>query len=92
MRTADIYSFFYHALPPDAPALTTSELHALISDVWLARHNVELEHERQARRKGRPKSTRELKLEELKLREGEEYRTGMGTHGLFFTSLLITLT
>ena len=39
---------------------------------------MELEQERTARRKGRPKSTKELKLEEIKLHEAEEYRTGMG--------------
>lgn len=46
--------------------------------MWLTRHDDELEQERAARRKGRPKSTKELKLEEIKLRESEEYRTGMG--------------
>ena len=30
------------------------------------------------RRKGRPKSTKEGKLEQVRLREAEEYRTGMG--------------
>ncbi|KIJ65137.1 hypothetical protein HYDPIDRAFT_111031 [Hydnomerulius pinastri MD-312] len=72
----DVYGFFYHALPPDG-VLTLEELHALIKDVWLARHDDELEQERAARRKGRPKSTKEIKLEEIKLREAEEYRTGM---------------
>jgi translation machinery-associated protein 16 len=74
---ADIYSFFFHAMPPDREALTLPELHELIRDVWLTRHEVALEEERAARRKGRPKSTKELKLEEIKLLEGEEYRTGM---------------
>lgn len=73
----DAYSFFYHALPP-AGVLTLEELRAIVRDVWLARHNDELEQERAARRKGRPKSTKEVKLEEVKLREGEEYRTGLG--------------
>ena len=54
------------------------ELHELIADVWLARHDAELEEERAARRKGRLKSTKECRLEELKLREAEEYRTGLG--------------
>jgi hypothetical protein len=58
--------------------LTLSELHDLVANVWLTRHDAELEEERTARRKGRPKSTREQKLEEIKLREAEEYRTGMG--------------
>jgi hypothetical protein len=60
--------------------LTLPELHELVSDVWLTRHDAELEEERAARRKGRPKSTKEQKLEEVKLREEEEYRTGMGEH------------
>jgi translation machinery-associated protein 16 len=59
-------------------ALTLPELHELVSDVWLTRHDAELEEERSARRKGRPKSTKEEKLEQVKLREAEEYRTGMG--------------
>lgn len=46
--------------------------------MWLTRHDEELEQESAARRKGRPKSTKELKLDEIKLRESEEYRTGMG--------------
>ena len=55
--------------------LTLPELHELVSDVWLPRHNAELEEERAARRKGRPKSTREEKLEQVKLLEAEEYCT-----------------
>ncbi|KAI0629300.1 hypothetical protein C8Q77DRAFT_1220466 [Trametes polyzona] len=72
-----IYSFFYHALPPEGGVLSLEELHFIVRDVWLARHDQEIEAERAARRKGRPKSARELKLEELKLREAELYRTGM---------------
>lgn len=66
--------------------LTLPELHELVSDVWLTRHDAELEEERTARRKGRPKSTKEQKLEEGKLREAEEYRTGMGERPFFFHS------
>lgn len=58
--------------------MSLPELHELVADAWLTRHDAELEEERAARRKGRPKSTKERKLEELKLREAEEYRTGMG--------------
>ncbi|KAF8127396.1 hypothetical protein EV363DRAFT_1172410 [Boletus edulis] len=72
---ADVYGFFFHALPP-VGVPTLEELHALVRDVWLTRHDDELEQERAARRKGRPKSTREEKLEEIKLKEKEEYRTG----------------
>lgn len=70
--------FFFHAIPDDKEAMTLEELHNLIRDVWLARHDVALEEEQKARRKGRPKSTREMKLENIKLLESEEYRTGLG--------------
>ncbi|KAI9573759.1 hypothetical protein HD554DRAFT_2201968 [Boletus coccyginus] len=73
---ADVYGFFYHALPP-VGVLTLEELHTVVRDVWLTRHDDELEQERTARRKGRSKSTKEAKLEEIKLRETEEYRTGI---------------
>ena len=73
----NIYTFFYHSLPPEGE-LTLEELHFVVRDVWLARLDSELEAERAARRKGRPKSTKEQKLEEQKLRETEVYRTGMG--------------
>ena len=83
--TADFYGFFFHAIPEEqqvepgiGTVLTLPELHELVSDVWLTRHDAELEEERAARRKGRPKSAKEQKLEEVKLREAEEYRTGMG--------------
>ena len=54
------------------------DLHHIIRDIWLTRFDDELEAEKSARRKGRPKSAKEVKLEELKLREAEIYRTGMG--------------
>lgn len=60
--------------------------------MWLTRHDDELERERAARRKGRPKSTKELKLEEIKLRESEEYRTGMGKIKYRAASLLSNCT
>ncbi|KAG8214994.1 hypothetical protein J3R82DRAFT_8398 [Butyriboletus roseoflavus] len=72
----DVYGFFYHALPP-VGVLALEELHTVVRDVWLTRHDNELEQERAARRKGRPKSTKETKLEEIKVRETEEYRTGI---------------
>ncbi|KAG1728059.1 uncharacterized protein EDB91DRAFT_868273 [Suillus paluster] len=73
---ADVYGFFYHAIPPEG-TLSLEELHAIVRNVWLTRYDDELEQERAARRKGRPKSTKELKLEEINLRESEQYRTGM---------------
>jgi translation machinery-associated protein 16 len=74
----DVYGFFFHAMP-ESGVLTLEELHAIVKDVWLTRHDHELEEEKATRRKGRPKSTKEAKLEEIKLREAEEYRTGMGS-------------
>ena len=44
----------------------------------MTRHDDELAEEKAARRKGRPKSVKEVRLEEIKLRESEEYRTGFG--------------
>lgn len=87
---ADLYGFFFHAIPEanleddegppgtSGAVLTLPELHDLVANVWLTRHDAELEAEKTSRRKGRPKSTKEHKLEETKLREAEEYRTGMG--------------
>ncbi|CCM02447.1 uncharacterized protein FIBRA_04546 [Fibroporia radiculosa] len=73
---ADIHSFFYNSLQPEG-VLSLEELHAIVKDVWLARFDSDLEEERATRRKGRPKSAKEQRLEELKLREAEEYRTGL---------------
>ncbi|KAI0295387.1 translation machinery-associated protein 16 [Multifurca ochricompacta] len=75
---ADFYGSFFHAIPEEGDGLLTlPELHELVSNVWLTRHDSELEEERAMRRKGRPKSIKELRIEEIKLREAEEYRTGM---------------
>ncbi|KAI5124186.1 hypothetical protein M0805_005037 [Coniferiporia weirii] len=75
----DKFAFFYHALPPESEGvvLTLEELHELVKNVWLTRHDVALEEERRIRRKGRPKSVKEAGLENLKLYENEEYRTGL---------------
>ncbi|KAF9462887.1 hypothetical protein BDZ94DRAFT_1260097 [Collybia nuda] len=72
----DVYGFFFHALPEEG-ALTLPELHQIIQEIWLTRYDDELEQERAARRKGRPKSTKEMKLEALKISETENYRTGL---------------
>ncbi|ETW78962.1 hypothetical protein HETIRDRAFT_460001 [Heterobasidion irregulare TC 32-1] len=71
----NFYGFFYHALPEEGE-LTLGELHSIVA-VWLARHDADLDEERSIRRKGRPKSVKEQKLEEMKLQEINEYRTGM---------------
>ncbi|KAF8518044.1 hypothetical protein BU17DRAFT_76307 [Hysterangium stoloniferum] len=73
----DKFVFFYHAIPPEAAAVTLEELHVIVQDIWLKRHDSELEKERSVRRKGRPKSSKQMLLEELLLRETEEYRTGL---------------
>jgi len=53
------------------------DLHELVQSLWLTRHDLGLEEERKARRKGRPKSAKEAQLEELKRLDAEEYRTGL---------------
>ncbi|TFK71634.1 hypothetical protein BDN72DRAFT_837355 [Pluteus cervinus] len=73
---ADFFGFWFHAIP-DEGVLSLDDIHQLIQDVWLVRFDEELEIEKAARRKGRPQSTKELKLEEIKLQESELYRTGM---------------
>ena len=76
--SVDVFGFFYLALPPEGE-LTLDELHLIVRDIWLPRHDTDLEQERAKRRKGRPKSTKEMQIEELKIREAEEYRTGFGS-------------
>lgn len=76
--SVDKYVFFFHAIPPEAESITLDELHELVRDVWLTRHDPEIEQERAARRKGRPQSAREFALEQIKQQELEEYRTGIG--------------
>jgi len=72
----NLFGFFFHAIPPEG-VLTLEEMHAIVRDVWTTRFDLELEAERAARRKGRPKSTKEQNLESIKEREAEEYRTGI---------------
>jgi translation machinery-associated protein 16 len=77
----ELYAFFHAALPPssdaDGDALTLPQLHA-IATAWVARNDAALAAEQAARRKGRPKSPLEVRIEERRLREQETYRTGMG--------------
>jgi len=86
----DLYGFFYNSIPEEG-VLTLGELHQLVRDLWLTRFENELENHRSARRSGRPKSTKEMKLEELILREAETYRTGMGTLLIMLLSLVFVL-
>jgi len=78
-------------MPPEEGVLTLAELHDIVKNIWLTRHDIDLQAEQAARRKGRPKSAKELKLEEIKLREAEEYRTGMGQTPLIPLSLIHVL-
>ncbi|KLO08049.1 hypothetical protein SCHPADRAFT_917036 [Schizopora paradoxa] len=73
----DKYVFFYHAMPPECEAMSLEELHAVIRDVWLTRHDMELNEEIKNRRKGNPKSAKQSRLENFKAIEAEEYRTGL---------------
>ncbi|KZV93142.1 hypothetical protein EXIGLDRAFT_768366 [Exidia glandulosa HHB12029] len=77
LALVDKYVFFFHAIPPEAESITLDQLHELVRDVWLTRHDPEIEQERAARRKGRPQSAREFALEQIKQQELEEYRTGI---------------
>ncbi|KAF9780995.1 hypothetical protein BJ322DRAFT_1082629 [Thelephora terrestris] len=85
LSQVDVLGFFYSTLPPEGE-LSLDELHLIVRDIWLTRHDKDLEQERAKRRKGRPKSVKEIQIEELNVREAEEYRTGLEvpdlTHGV----------
>ncbi|KAJ7224335.1 hypothetical protein GGX14DRAFT_649715 [Mycena pura] len=72
----DFYAFIHARISPDTTALTLPELHAILQ-AWVGRNDTALAAEQAARRQGRPKSPREMRIEELRLREQETYRTGM---------------
>ena len=76
--SVEVLGFFYSTLPLEGE-LSLNELHLIVRDIWLLRHDEDLEQERAKRRKGRPKSAKEVQIEELKIREAEEYRAGFGT-------------
>jgi translation machinery-associated protein 16 len=65
-------------MPPGVEVLTLEDIHNIVRDVWLTRHDEEIEAEKASRRKGQPKSVKQVNLEEAKLRESELYKTGMG--------------
>ncbi len=79
---ADRLGFYFHALPPDIERLTLEQLHELIQTVWLTRHDEEIEEEQAARKKDRPLSVKAVDLINIRARETEEYRTGLGTRSL----------
>ena len=76
--SVDVLGFFYSMLLPEGE-LSLDELHLTVREIWLSRYDKDLEQERAKRRKGRPKSAKEVQIEELKIREAEEYRTGFGS-------------
>jgi len=77
INKVDRVQFFYHCLPANVPSLSLPELHVIVQKLWLTRHDSDIEIEQAARRKGRPKSTKETKLLEIKLQDQEEYRSGI---------------
>lgn len=87
----DKFVFFYHAIPPEAEAISLEELHIIVRDIWLKRHDEDLAQEKAVRRKGRPKTSKQMHLEEVILQEEEEYRTGFGGY-LFRLYCLIPIT
>lgn len=81
----DTYRFYHQCLPDDG-VLTLEELHCIVRDIWLARFDEQLEAEQTSRRKGRPKSATQMKMEEIKLRDTDEYRTGLG---MYFAPIVV---
>lgn len=76
-RTVQRPLFFIHSLSSPNP-LTLPSLKALITEVYLKRHDPRIEELTRERRPGRPKPKELLDLEEVKKRETGEYETGMG--------------
>lgn len=78
LSIADRFGFWFYALPPDVKALTLPEMHGMVAELWLKRHNEAILGEESARRKGRPPSKREIELKALKIQDEQEYWTGIG--------------
>ncbi|WVF69317.1 hypothetical protein IAT40_004093 [Kwoniella sp. CBS 6097] len=68
--------FFLHSLTSPHP-LSLPSLKALITEVYIARHDDRINELMGERRPGRPKSKELMELEEVKKREMAEYETGM---------------
>lgn len=92
MSVDDRFVFFHHALTSDVPSLTLPEIHDIIKDVWLHRHDVAIAEEAATRRKGEPRSSKEDKLLAAKEADKEEYRTGLGKARSPYSFLLPPLT
>lgn len=73
--------FFQHSLTSPHP-LTLPSLRALISTVYLARHDARIAELDAERRAGRAKVKEQLELEEQRRREEAEYETGIGEYCL----------
>lgn len=69
--------FFLHSLTSPHP-LSLASLRALISTVYLTRHDDRIKELDGERRAGRPKAKEQLELEDVRKREWAEYETGMG--------------
>ena len=67
--------FFLHSLSSAAP-LSLASLRALISTVYLTRHDPRIAELEAERRAGRPKPKELLELEEVRKREHAEWETG----------------
>ncbi|WVQ81066.1 hypothetical protein IAT38_003173 [Cryptococcus sp. DSM 104549] len=68
--------FFLHSLSSQHP-LSLESFRALISEVYIKRHDPRIDELVEERRPGRPKPKELLELEELRSRERTEYETGM---------------
>ncbi|KAF8816333.1 hypothetical protein BYT27DRAFT_7238006 [Phlegmacium glaucopus] len=58
----DLYGFLFCATPEEG-VLSLQDLHLIVNDIWLTRFDEDLEKIRSARRKSRPKSSEEIKLD-----------------------------
>ncbi|KAF7308610.1 hypothetical protein HMN09_00710300 [Mycena chlorophos] len=72
----EFYAFIHARLGPESATLTLPEMHTILH-AWVSRHDAEISAEHAARRKGRPKSAKEVRLEEVRLREQENYKSGI---------------
>ncbi|KAG2175500.1 hypothetical protein INT43_001147 [Umbelopsis isabellina] len=73
----DRYLWFKFALDDTLPCATTEELHSLIQ-MYLCRHDEELENLQALRKGNRPKTGRQDILEALIKKEKDEYEKGFG--------------
>jgi hypothetical protein len=77
-------------MPTNVPVISLAQLHKIVTDIWLKRHDEDLRVERESRRAGRPRSAKEDKLLELQLQDREEFRSGLGWSLLFVSPAGIT--